>query len=147
MWTGISECAILILQGVGPLSEILCTPVRVRIRISLWWDFLGVLVLFAASPVILMYVCTELLFVICAALNWHVAILKHSYHLPIRLFQHISCISFVYIWWPFFLAIYLWYQVFIVTLPGGRCRISPPRFLAKCCKRQLNQVSFIFAVF
>jgi len=29
----------------------------------------------------------------------------------------------------------------------GRCRISPPRFLAECCKRQLNQVSFVFAVF
>jgi len=25
----------------------------------------------------------------------------------------------------------------------GRCRISPPRFLAECCKRQLNQVSFV----
>jgi len=29
----------------------------------------------------------------------------------------------------------------------GRCRISPPRFLAECCKRQLNQVKFSFAVF
>ena len=25
----------------------------------------------------------------------------------------------------------------------GRCRISPLRFLAECCKRQLNQVSFV----
>ena len=25
----------------------------------------------------------------------------------------------------------------------GRCRISPPRFLAECCKRQLNQVSYV----
>ena len=25
----------------------------------------------------------------------------------------------------------------------GRCRISPPRFLAECCKRQLNQVSLV----
>ena len=25
----------------------------------------------------------------------------------------------------------------------GRCRISPPCFLAECCKRQLNQVSFV----
>ena len=25
----------------------------------------------------------------------------------------------------------------------GRCRISPPRFLAECCKRQLNQGSFL----
>ena len=25
----------------------------------------------------------------------------------------------------------------------GWCRISPPRFLAECCKRQLNQVSFV----
>ena len=25
----------------------------------------------------------------------------------------------------------------------GRCRISPPRFLAECCKRQLNQGSFV----
>jgi len=24
-----------------------------------------------------------------------------------------------------------------------RCRISPPRFLAECCKRQLNQGSFV----
>ena len=29
----------------------------------------------------------------------------------------------------------------------GWCRISPPRFLAECCKRQLNQVSLVFAVF
>ena len=29
----------------------------------------------------------------------------------------------------------------------GRCRISPPRFLAECCKRQLNQASYVFAVF
>ena len=27
------------------------------------------------------------------------------------------------------------------------CRISPPRFLAVCCKRRLNQGSFEFAVF
>ena len=25
----------------------------------------------------------------------------------------------------------------------GRCRISPPRFLAECCKRQLKQVSLV----
>ena len=25
----------------------------------------------------------------------------------------------------------------------GRCRISPPRFLAECCERQLNQVSLV----
>ena len=24
-----------------------------------------------------------------------------------------------------------------------RCRISPPRFLSECCKRQLNQGSFV----
>ena len=29
----------------------------------------------------------------------------------------------------------------------GRCRISPPRFLAECCKRQLNQGSFVFLYF
>ena len=29
----------------------------------------------------------------------------------------------------------------------GRCRISPPRFLAECCKRQLNQVSFVLLYF
>ena len=29
----------------------------------------------------------------------------------------------------------------------GRCRISPPRFLAECCKRQLNQVSLVFLYF
>jgi len=27
------------------------------------------------------------------------------------------------------------------------CRISPPRFLAECRKRHLNQDSFVFAVF
>jgi len=29
----------------------------------------------------------------------------------------------------------------------GRCRISPPRFLAECCKRQLNQGSFVLLHF
>ena len=29
----------------------------------------------------------------------------------------------------------------------GRCRISPPRFLAECCKRQLNQVSVVLLYF
>ena len=29
----------------------------------------------------------------------------------------------------------------------GRCRISPPRFLAEYCKRQLNQVSFVVLYF
>jgi len=29
----------------------------------------------------------------------------------------------------------------------GRCRISPPRFLAECCKRQLNQASFVSLYF
>ena len=29
----------------------------------------------------------------------------------------------------------------------GRCRISPPRFLAECCKRQLNQVSLVLLYF
>jgi len=28
----------------------------------------------------------------------------------------------------------------------GRCRINPPHFLAECCKRQLNQGSFVSAV-
>ena len=28
-----------------------------------------------------------------------------------------------------------------------RCRISPPRFLAECCKRQLNQGSFVMLYF
>jgi len=28
----------------------------------------------------------------------------------------------------------------------GHCRISPPRFLAECRKRQLNQGSFVSAV-
>jgi len=28
-----------------------------------------------------------------------------------------------------------------------RCRISPPRFLAECCKRQLNQGSFVLLCF
>ena len=29
----------------------------------------------------------------------------------------------------------------------GQCRISPPRFLAECCKRQLNQVSLVLLYF
>ena len=29
----------------------------------------------------------------------------------------------------------------------GRCRISPPCFLAECCKRQLNQGSFVLLYF
>jgi len=29
----------------------------------------------------------------------------------------------------------------------GHCRISPPCFLAKCCKRQLNQSSFVLQYF
>ena len=29
----------------------------------------------------------------------------------------------------------------------GRCRISPPRYLAECCKRQLNQGDFILLYF
>ena len=28
-----------------------------------------------------------------------------------------------------------------------RCRISPPRFLAECCKKQLNQDSFVLLYF
>jgi len=30
---------------------------------------------------------------------------------------------------------------------GVNCRISPPRFLAECCKRQLNQGSFVSLYF
>ena len=29
----------------------------------------------------------------------------------------------------------------------GHCRISPPRFLVECCKRQLNQGSFVLLLF
>ena len=29
----------------------------------------------------------------------------------------------------------------------GRCRISPPGFLAECCKRQLNRVSLVLLYF
>ena len=29
----------------------------------------------------------------------------------------------------------------------GHCRISPPRLLAECCKRQLNQDSFVLLYF
>jgi len=29
----------------------------------------------------------------------------------------------------------------------GRCRKSPPRFLAECCKRQLNQGSVVLLYF
>jgi len=35
----------------------------------------------------------------------------------------------------------------LVLWARERCRISPPRFLAECCKRQLNQGSFSYAVF
>ena len=30
---------------------------------------------------------------------------------------------------------------------SGRCRISPPRLVAECCKRQLNQGSFVLLYF
>ena len=32
-------------------------------------------------------------------------------------------------------------------LARGHCRISPPRFLAECCKRQLSQGSFVSLYF
>ena len=34
-----------------------------------------------------------------------------------------------------------------VVWARGRCRISPPCFLAECCKRQLSQVSFVVLYF
>jgi len=40
-----------------------------------------------------------------------------------------------------------YYWLFIdaahIVWARGQCRISPPRFLAECCKRQLNQVSLV----
>ena len=48
----------------------------------------------------------------------------------------------------------LWLSLFGTSQPvwspvwaRGRCRISPPRFLAKCCKRQLNEVSLVLLYF
>ena len=38
-------------------------------------------------------------------------------------------------------------SVFGPVWARGRCRISPPRFLAECCKRQLNQVSLVLLYF
>ena len=38
-------------------------------------------------------------------------------------------------------------SIFSVMWARGRCRISPPRFLAECCKRQLNQVSLVLLYF
>jgi len=38
-------------------------------------------------------------------------------------------------------------QVFLPHVGSERCRISPPRFLAECCKTQLNQDSFVFLYF
>ena len=51
-----------------------------------------------------------------------------------------------------FVLIIIWntVQLFLVHSPvwaRGRCRISPPRFLAECCKRQLNQVSLVLLYF
>ena len=37
--------------------------------------------------------------------------------------------------------------IFSTLWARGRCRISPPRFLAECCKRQLNQVSLVLLYF
>jgi len=38
-------------------------------------------------------------------------------------------------------------QCFGPVWARGRCRISPARFLAECCKRQLNQVSLVLLYF
>jgi len=47
-----------------------------------------------------------------------------------------------------------YYPIFEIFTSGlspmwarGRCRISPPCFLAECCKKQLNQGSFILLYF
>ena len=39
------------------------------------------------------------------------------------------------------------YYIYCRRLGWERCRISPPRFLAECCKRQLNQGSFVLLYF
>ena len=41
----------------------------------------------------------------------------------------------------------VWLQTVSPVWARGRCRISPPRFLAECCKRQLNQGSFVLLYF
>ena len=53
-----------------------------------------------------------------------------------------------------FVVIYWWHLQGICSVltptpvwARGRCRISPPRFLAECCKRQLNQGSFVLLYF
>ena len=43
-------------------------------------------------------------------------------------------------------------KVWLIVTDGpvwarGRCRISPPRFLAECYKRQLNKGSFVLLYF
>jgi len=38
-------------------------------------------------------------------------------------------------------------QVSLPRVGSERCRISRPRFLAECCKTQLNQDSFVFLYF
>ena len=52
---------------------------------------------------------------------------------------------------PIFLAIYNTLVVFVLktrpVLALGHSRISPPRFLAESCKRQLNQGSFVLLYF
>jgi len=38
-------------------------------------------------------------------------------------------------------------ELCVVVWARERCRISPPRFLAECCKRQLNEGSFVLLYF
>jgi len=47
----------------------------------------------------------------------------------------------VNIWWSY------GQELGVLFLFDSRCRISPPRFLAECCKRQLNQSSFVLLYF
>jgi len=41
----------------------------------------------------------------------------------------------------------MWFVWYGPVWARGRCRISPARFLAECCKRQLNQVNFVLLYF
>ena len=52
----------------------------------------------------------------------------HSLELPCCMTKTVSC------WWR-------------PAWAREHCRISPPRFLAECCKRQLNQGSFVLLYF
>ena len=48
---------------------------------------------------------------------------------------------------PTILCYRLLHRLPLLVWAWERCRVSPPRFLAECCKRQLNQGSFVLLYF